>query len=49
MGHAGPDFTKRVYVKVLPGMTQGLSDRLETHLFSQGRAPLAHSEAEGEI
>ena len=49
MGHAGPDFTKRVYVKVLPEMTQGLSDRLERHLFSDGRTPLAHSEAEGEM
>lgn len=49
MGHARVDFTKDVYQKVLPEMTQRLSDRLERHLFSTGRTPLAHSEVAGEM
>lgn len=49
MGHASVDFTKAVYAKVLPEMTQRLSDRLERHLFSDGRTPLAHSEVAGEM
>ena len=49
MGHARVDFTKDVYQKVLPEMTERLSDRLESHLFSDGRTPLAHSEVAGEM
>jgi integrase len=49
MGHARVNFTKDVYQKVLPEMSQGLSDRLESLLFSDGRTPLAHSEVPGEM
>ena len=41
-----PDFAVQV---VLAEMMQGLSDRLETRLFSTGRTPLAHLEAKGEM
>ena len=49
MGHKRVDFTKDVYAKALPEMSLRLSDRLEKHLFSQGRTPLAHSEVPGEM
>ena len=47
MGHARTDFTKDVYVQVVPEMQQGLSDRLERLLFAGVGTPLAHFEAEG--
>ena len=48
-GRARVGFTKEVCAKAPPEMTQGLSDRLESRLFSNGRTRLAHSEAEGEM
>lgn len=46
MGHRRVNFTKDVYVKVLPRMKQAASDRLENLLFSDGGTQAAHIEAE---
>lgn len=46
MGHARTDFTKDVYVKVLPEMKQSLSDRFENLLFGGGCTQDAHTESE---
>ena len=40
---------RRLLASLLYGSGLRLSDRLETHLFSTGRTPLSHSEAEGEM
>jgi hypothetical protein len=46
MGHKRVNFTKDVYVKVLPRMKQAASDRLENLLFSGDGTQAAHIEAE---
>jgi hypothetical protein len=46
MGHVRTDFTKDVYVQVLPEMRQAASDKLERLLFAVARTPLAHIEAD---
>ena len=47
MGHARTDFTKDVYVKVLPEMQQRLSGSLERLLSEAAGNQPAHSEAAG--
>lgn len=47
MGHRHVDFTKDVYVQVLPEMRQAAADKLERLLFAETRTPLAHIEAAG--
>ncbi len=46
MGHSRVNFTKDVYVKVLPSMQQAALDRLENMLFSGGNTPVSHLEAD---
>ncbi|HYY92892.1 MAG TPA: site-specific integrase [Pyrinomonadaceae bacterium] len=47
MGHAHPDFTKDVYVKVLPEMQQSLSGLFERLLSEAAGNQLAHLDAPG--
>jgi integrase len=45
MGHEKIDFTKAVYVRVLPVMREAASDSLERHFFGGVRTTLAQSDA----
>lgn len=47
MGHARVDFTKTVYVKLLPEMQQSLSGSFERLLLETTGNPLAHTDAPG--
>jgi len=47
MGHARPDFTKQVYVRVLPEMQQSLSGSFERLLAETVGNQLSHLDAPG--